>query len=216
MINKVRIEEKPMDESLDDLQAELLRLQRQFSLLEEDRRAFKEETEHALQKQKETIGNLQFEHEELSKDIRLSGSLTNQISDAKNTATLRLLLDDEDEAKRIAKEQHQKLKSVNKKIKLQLQAMDAHRKKLGGCKDSERKRKAMIKSKRVMENRLNEANIKYNIALGRNSSLRQDIDHVNAQRKRFQDLKQKLSSIFGTGREEKDSLIDNANAFFAG
>lgn len=212
-MRKEEKETKP-DELVEDLQAEHLRLQRQFRLLEDDRRVYREETEYSLRKQRETIRNLKIEHEELAKEDKLAGSVKNQTFDARNTETLRGLLDEEDSARKAFLEQSSRLNMVNTEIKRLQKKMETQRNAMGGCKESERRCKAIIKLISVMENRLNKGNIKFNTALAENHKMRQEIDHINVQRKRFEDLHKKLSKMFRSGKESKDYLLGSATSLF--
>ena len=202
------------DEAIEDIQAELLRLQRQFRLLEDDRRAYRQEAEYWLRKQKETIHNLNLEHDELAKEHKLAASIKNQNCDAENTEKLRDFLAEEKLAKCALEDMDSKLDQVNREIKDMSNETDQLRQSMGGCKESESRCKAMKKLNRVMENRLNEANIKFNTALAGNSEMRQEIDHINIQRNRFESLHKKLTKMFQTGKEEKDFLIESSTALF--
>ncbi|MEO0686427.1 MAG: hypothetical protein AAFY76_15650 [Cyanobacteria bacterium J06649_11] len=103
---------------------------------------------------------------------------------------------------------------VNRKIKAMKQAMDAFRKRMGGCNASGLRCKAMLKQNRVMENRLNKANVKFNAALAENGKLREEINHINVQRTRFIELQQKLQKLLITGKGEKDRLIEQSTLLF--
>lgn len=92
--------------------------------------------------------------------------------------------------------------------------MDAFRKRMGGCNASELRCKAMLKQNRVMENRLNEANVKFNAALSGNRALREEINHINVQRARFIELQQKLQKLLVKGKVEKDRLIVQSTLLF--
>ena len=198
----------------EDLQAELLRLQRQFRLLEDDRRAYREETEYALQKQRETIKVLNEEHGELAKDNKLAGGTKVQNFDAENTQTLKKLLEEERLTKLAFNEHKVKLENVNHHIEDLLQLSDVQRMQMGGCKESERTTKEMNKMIMVMENRLNEANKKFNAALAENNKMRQEIDDINIQRRKFEDLHRKLTTMFKDKNGERDFLIETATCLF--
>lgn len=57
---------------------ELLRLQQEYRIMEGDRKAYSEESQYIIHKQRVAIEALQTENEELMKDCRLAGSQTNQ------------------------------------------------------------------------------------------------------------------------------------------
>ena len=215
-ISTLRYEEKTVraDETVEELQAELLRLQRQFRLLEEDRRAYREETEYVLRKQRDSINNLNEEYTDLDKEYKLASSVKNKNFDRQNVDQLRKLLEDEEEVKVVMQAEIQSNAEVTRKIKEMKQTIHAFRKKMGGCNASGLRCKAMIKQNRVMENRLNKGSVKFNTALSENSKLREEINHINAQRSRFTELQQKLSKVMNNGKEEKDNLIEQSTLLF--
>ena len=78
-----------------ELQAEqeLLKLQRQYRIMEGDRAAYTEESQNVIRKQKYQIGQLETEKQELLKELRLAESRSNQIMDEDHTDTLVTLAD---------------------------------------------------------------------------------------------------------------------------
>jgi len=201
-------------DTTEDLKAEYIRLQRQFRLLQDDRNTFREETEYLLKKQRETINVLNEEHCELAKDNKLAGGTKVKNVDKENTQMLKNLLEDEKLTKVTFGEKRQKLENVNREIKGLLSTSDVQRQHMGGCKESERKTKEMNKMIMVMENRLNEGNKKFNISLAENNKMRQEIDHIHIQRRKFEDLHKKLTSMFRAKKKEKDYLIETATTLF--
>ena len=128
----MRKEESKIQDPTEDLQAELLRLQRQFRLLEDDRGTYREETEYSLQKQRETIKVLNEELSELMKDNKLAGGTKVQNFDAENTEKLKYLLEDERYAKLSFNDHQLKLESVDQDIKNLRTLSDVQRKRMGG------------------------------------------------------------------------------------
>ena len=57
---------------------ELLRLQQEYRIMEGDRKAYSEESQNIIRKQKAAITSLQAENEELMKDNHLAGSQQNE------------------------------------------------------------------------------------------------------------------------------------------
>ena len=213
-VNSIKLEDKTADETQEELQAELLRLQRQYRLLEEDRRTYREETEYVLKKQRDSFESLNNEHEDLKTDYKLASSGKNKSFDKGNIEQLRKLLDDEEDVKVAMEAQMSFDKEINRKIKKMKQKMDAFRKDMGGCQATSIRCKTIIKQNRVMENRLNEANIKFNTALAKNKELREEINHINVQRARFTELQQKLQKHLVKGKAEKNHLIEQSTLLF--
>jgi len=57
---------------------ELLRLQQEYRIMEGDRKAYSEESQNIIRKQRAAITTLQAENEELMKDNHLAGSQQNE------------------------------------------------------------------------------------------------------------------------------------------
>ncbi|XP_066922490.1 coiled-coil domain-containing protein 63-like [Clytia hemisphaerica] len=213
-VNSIKLEDKTADETQEELQAELIRLQRQYRLLEEDRRTYREETEYVLKKQRDSFTSLNNEHDDLKTDYKLASSRKNKSFDKENIEQLRKLLDDEEDVKVAMEAQMSFEKEINRKIKKTKQKMDAFRKDMGGCQATAIRCKTIIKQNRVMENRLNEANVKFNTALAKNKELREEINHINVQRARFTELQQKLHKHLVKGKGEKNHLIEQSTLLF--
>lgn len=57
---------------------ELVKLQQQYRIMDGDRKAYSEESQNLIRKQRNAIETLQAENEELSKENRLAGSIQNK------------------------------------------------------------------------------------------------------------------------------------------
>ena len=203
------------DDFTDDTRAELVRLQRQFRLLENERRAYRENSENILRKLKKTLTKLKKENEELTKEHKLAFSKKNQNNEFQITEELKDLLLAEDCAKHDFTELTKKLELVNKDIKNFQKIIDLFRKHLGGSKESETKSESIQKLNKIMENRLNGANFKLNNSLTVNNKMKQEIDDLNIQRVKYLDLKKRLQKKYDEGRARKKFLIENAKTHFS-
>eukprot|EP00112_Aurelia_sp_Birch-Aquarium-sp1_P021069 Seg5576.1 transcript_id=Seg5576.1/GoldUCD/mRNA.D3Y31 product="Coiled-coil domain-containing protein 63" protein_id=Seg5576.1/GoldUCD/D3Y31 len=76
---------------------ELVKLQQQYRIMDGDRKAYSEESQNLIRKQRNAIETLQAENEELSKENRLAGSVQNKTKDMTNTERLNSLMDTEDQ-----------------------------------------------------------------------------------------------------------------------
>ena len=196
-----------------ELQNELIKLQRQYRLLEDDRKAYKDETEYTLKKQTNAINALLTEKTELMKDYNLVTQKWNHNYDKMNLQKLRSLLDEEDAVKKECSLESKKLKHLNKEVKQQVQKIEKGREGTGYFKEQELC-KALIKHIRVLDNRLDQANIKFNSILAENSSFRQEIEFIAVQRARFSDLYKKLMKIYVQGVRARNKLVNISKSLY--
>ncbi|KAL9970046.1 hypothetical protein ACROYT_G022360 [Oculina patagonica] len=97
---------------------ELAKLQRQYRIIEGDRRAYSEETQNQIRKQMEAIQSLERENEELMKDNTLAGSMQNQNQDKDNTDKLSSLLTKEDELKEQLEDVNQDIRALDDQVRM--------------------------------------------------------------------------------------------------
>lgn len=209
-----KTQSKSTDDTTEEQIAELVRLKRQFRLLEDDQRAHKDETEHKLKKQRANIESLRKEHAELLKGTKLAGSSQNQIRDGKHVSKLHSLLEEEKHVKNEMVLTQEKSKAIDKQHNEMLKVVYAYKRDFRGCLEGVQRTKNIMKLNNVLENRLDNYTVKFNCMLATNAQLRGEINHINEQRLRFVELKQKLWEKFQTGKQEKDSLIEKSIQHF--
>lgn len=171
---------------------ELGKLQRQYRIIEGDRRAYSEETQNQIRKQMEAIKSLERENEELMKDNTLAGSLQNQNQDRTNTDKLSSLLTKEDNLKEQLDDVREDIKTLDDQIRVMEKKIKQQRKNMGGVHSSHLQNKRTQKYIRVLENRLDKAKIDFNSCLSENSNLRETFDHMLLEKKTFDTIRLKL------------------------
>lgn len=102
-----------------ELESELVRLQRQYRLLEDDRKAYRHETEHTLKRQRQVIASLMSEEDDLMKDMNLVTQKSNVLADKKTLEELRSLLKSEDAVKSAIEDENSKLQTFQDDFKKQ-------------------------------------------------------------------------------------------------
>lgn len=171
---------------------ELAKLQRQYRIIEGDRRAYSEETQNQIRRQLEAIKSLERENEELMKDNTLAGSMQNQNKDRTNTEKLNGLLTKEDELKVQLDDVNQDIRTLDEQIRVTEKKIKQQRKNMGGVHNSHQQNKRTQKYIRVLENRLDKANIDFNTFLSENGKLRETFDHMRLEKKTFDTIRLKL------------------------
>ncbi|KAK3087593.1 hypothetical protein FSP39_007948 [Pinctada imbricata] len=208
---------------------ELIKLQRQYRIMEGDRAAYTEESQNLIRKQKAEIAQLEEEKQELLKELRLAESRKNQNQDENNTDTLVVLAEakgkclkfglfdftvlrsvcaeDYDteisEEKKLHVELDAKIREWEKKIKVQ-------HKNMGGIHMSSQHTVQTQKTIRTLENRLDQSKKGFNGILTTNARYRNEIESLRVERNRFDNLYKKLDKELTSLRREKGELIESS------
>ncbi|XP_063410903.1 outer dynein arm-docking complex subunit 1-like [Mytilus trossulus] len=189
---------------------ELVKLQRQYRIMEGDRAAYTEESQNLIRKQKASIGQLESEKQELLKELRLAESRSNQDKDDVNTDTLVTLAEvkdenetDIDEEKKMHIELDAEIRKWEKKIK------DQH-KNMGGVHMSSQHTVQMQKTVRTLENRLDQSKQAFCKQLSENAKQRDEIESLRVERNRFDNLYKKLEKELQQLQKKKGELIESS------
>ena len=195
---------------------ELIKLQQDYRVMEGDRKAYSEESQNIIRKQREAIAALQKENEELMKENRLAGSQGNQAKDTKNVDKLSTLMISEDNIQEQTKMVTDTIANMDFEIHQMEKKIVQKRKDMGGTHMSRDRHIALQKQIRVLENRLDQGNKKFNQSLAENTELREDIDHMRTERMIFQGLHKKLEKKLIESKEEIATVIESSTAAYDG
>jgi chromosome segregation ATPase len=106
-----------------------------------------------------------------------------------------------------AEEYGRHIRIIQEKIKSQRQQM-------GGINASKDTASALNKQLRILENRLDKANQKFNEAIANNKKLREQIDNLRRERVIFDSIYQKLEKELHDKRKEMANIIEAANSAY--
>ncbi|CAK8690630.1 coiled-coil domain-containing protein 63-like isoform X2 [Clavelina lepadiformis] len=193
---------------MEGFEVELEKLQRKYRIMEGDRQAYALESQDVIRKQLAEIENLEREREDLKKNLNLAESKCNQEKDQINIADLQKLLDEKDgcineiEEERII---HLKLEEEIQKWEKRVQNQ---RKKMGGGESTKHFAQHTQKRMNVLESRLDRALSKFNIALTKNSALREQIETLRIEKGKFQHLYKKHDKELKDIKREIGQIIE--------
>lgn len=193
---------------------ERAKLQRQYRIIEGDRRAYSEETQNQIRKQTEAIQSLEKENAELVKDNTLAGSLQNQSQDRTNTDKLNGLLNKEDDLKLQLDELNDDIKGLDDQIRLMEKKTKQQRKNMGGVHSSHLQNKRTQKYIRVLENRLDKAKVDFNSCLSENGKLRETFNHMRVEKKTFDTIRLKLEKELVENKQKIMDGIETSTAAY--
>jgi coiled-coil domain-containing protein 63/114 len=195
----------------DELKKEYYELQVRTKNIQKDRKAYNEETQAQLKKHKNMIEKLQRENEQLRNDLIAQA---NQLTRTKSTSAQRNLLTATEEIKTIQErieEEEEQQKKMSEDIKtLQKYILEKKRKQKGANGTHERHAQFQ-KQIRILENRLDKANQKFNEAIAKNKMLRESIDSLRRERVIFDNIYRKLEKELHSKREKMAKIIETAN-----
>lgn len=189
---------------------ELVKLQRQNRIMENDRAAYTEESQNHIRKQKSEISMLEAEKQELLKELRLAESRSNQVRDEEHTDTLVTLLEAKDEHEKNIEEFKREQQELDAEIREWENKIKEQHKNMGGIHMSTQHTTQTQKTTRVLENRLDQAKKRFNDCLCTNAQLRDEIESLRNEHKRFESLYKKLEKELRACRREMGEVIEKS------
>jgi chromosome segregation ATPase len=207
---------------------ELRKLEQQYRLLENDRKAYTQESQAMIKTQKTEIKKLEDEHAELEKDMKLIESESNQAKNDKQCENLselgRKKRDIEHEIEEEKKKQQEldaQIREMEKKVRKQQQENKGEKGGKGGSSGggsgggsdrnaSAKKGSAKQSNARKLEDQLQLANNKFGKLLESNRALRKEIDDLRVERQRFDNLYKKLDKERQDLQQETNEIIDQS------
>eukprot|EP00929_Paragymnodinium_shiwhaense_P124453 TRINITY_DN99_c0_g2_i1.p1 TRINITY_DN99_c0_g2~~TRINITY_DN99_c0_g2_i1.p1 ORF type:complete len:568 (-),score=251.93 TRINITY_DN99_c0_g2_i1:30-1670(-) len=210
---------KKKDEDRKPIEQEIAELQRKFRVLENDKRAYSEDSQGIIRKQRATIEKLTRENRKMKGELQETrgGSTGTATENRMNLDKITHLTDQKeslllkmdataDENSRLSGQ----LDLTAEKIKTVREEMSKH----GGANAALENHKATQKQIRVLENRLDKALQKFNEAIAANKKLREQIDTLRRERLVFDDIYKKLENELKMKKMEMASIIEQANAAY--
>ncbi|KAI8914406.1 hypothetical protein EDD86DRAFT_199272 [Gorgonomyces haynaldii] len=205
------------DQEMNDGMAEieLQRLQRQYRIMEGDRKAYSEESRILLGKQRNTVDKLKKENEYLQDELRL---LEQRNEDRKKNGIqskkAETMAETADTLQRKMKAILVQIQSLDEQIAQINSHVDSQRSKLGGVNAARQNSDAIDKQVRVLENRLDKALVKFNKALAVNKRLRVIIDNLRRERLVFDNVYHKYERELMEQKKTMADIIEASNAAY--
>uniref|UniRef100_H3AFN8 ODAD1 central coiled coil region domain-containing protein n=1 Tax=Latimeria chalumnae TaxID=7897 RepID=H3AFN8_LATCH len=183
-------------------------LQRKYRILEGDKQAYEKETQEEIRKQRELIQQAEKERADLFAKLKGPGSKYNESEELKLSATLKLLIEKGDNVEAQIEEEKKKQIELEKEIRETIRKMDKERKAAGPSEDPSKKIRRLMG--RVVEGRLDESG-KFNMSLIMNSKLREEIETMRGDKRKFLQLFKKLKKEIQETRKKGEKVVNEAN-----
>jgi len=190
-------------------QVELAKKQRN---LQQDRKALSNETQSKLRKMQTTIARLKKDYENLVDELINRDQLMQ-----KNKSDMKKMISEDEEMKHCKtsiSEEEQKHEDLDSKIKTLQQMIYSEKQKMGGINATHEGYMHIQKQIRILENRLDKANQKFNDAMSHNNKLKAQIDSLRRERVIFENIYKRLEGELRKRREEMAKKIEEANTAY--
>jgi hypothetical protein len=183
-------------------------LKKRQRLLDNDRLKYQQAAQAQLTKQQESIANMRKENERMKQELAASTGGSYDFVEQDKLAALQAEVDQLER-----KVQYEKLRKNDLAKKYSLSRMDMmkSRKNMGGVNVTKENTQLIEKQVTVLENRLDQALVKFNEALAYNKNLREQIDNLREERKVFQSIYKKLESDLHEKKKAMADMIERAN-----
>ena len=198
--------------SMDASQAEFAQLQREYRHMELNRKSYADESYGVLRKQQATIQKLRRDNErlkgELAAETRTSTKGPNGLDEAKRNARL---MEEVEKYERHVFDETKKLEQLDGQIHTTRDAMNKLRREMGGVNAARENNQMVAKQVKILENRLDQALVKFNQSLAQNKKLREDIDDLRRERVVFDSIYRKLEKELGEKKRQMANVIEISN-----
>merc|ERR1712151_1054069 len=206
------------DEDRKPIEQEIAELQRKFRVLENDKRAYSEDSQGIIRKQRATIEKLTRENRKMKSELNETRGASTAGPEkkialetvGKLTEQLDRMQGKYDEEYENNKKLEEQLDLTTKNVFMIRERMAAH----GGVNASLENSKAVQKQIRVLENRLDKSLQTFNEAIAANKKLREEIDLLRRERLVFDDIYRKLENELQQKKKEMANIIEQANAAY--
>lgn len=180
--------------------------------MEQNRKAYTEESQNILRKQQETIAKLRKDEEALKAELAMETRHAASKGVSSGPTSKLAALQDQGDAytQRLAVETRN-LEELNKAISVMKSKILQQRRQMGGVNAAKENHKMVQKQIRILENRLDKALVKFNEALAHNKRLRESIDSLRRERVVFDNIYRKLEKELHEKKKQMANIIEMSN-----
>ncbi|KAK3273593.1 Outer dynein arm protein 1 [Cymbomonas tetramitiformis] len=196
-----------------EVETQLVELQRKYRVMEGNRKAYSDDSQSIIKRQRATIEKLKLDNSSLKAELSLEND-TVEVS-AQSTAEFQRELiklhDCADHYTRKIEMERRRLEEIEKQSRVAATKIREERARLGGVNATKENDQQIQKQVKVLENRLDKALVKFNEALSTNKDLREEIDHLRQERVGFDQIYKKLERQLHEKKREMANVIEISN-----
>jgi len=194
----------------DKSQSEFAQLQREYRHMELNRKSYADESYSVLRKQQATIAKLRKDNEALKQELGMETRHSTLKPNESTEKSARLQEESEKFARQMSDEQ-KRIEYLDEQISMIKQRTIQQRKTMGGV-NAARENQAMVQKQiKILENRLDQALVKFNQALAKNKALREAIDDLRRERVVFDNIYRKLERELHEKKKQMANVIEISN-----
>lgn len=154
------------------------------------------------------------EFEELQTTANLLNSKSHRKSDLRNIEKLRELVRGQDTVEEQIENEKLRIRAVEDELTRVEKETTKKRKEIGGINHAHIKQQQTTHSIKCLEDRLHKTTVEYNELTAENNRLREGIDHLRKERKKFNTQYKRYKSQLGAAKQEQRSLTEKSMIAF--
>ncbi|KAJ8609533.1 hypothetical protein CTAYLR_006021 [Chrysophaeum taylorii] len=189
--------------------AEIAQLQREFRHMELNRKTYADESYQVLRRQQATIAKLRKENEALKAELALE--MRRQTMTPAEMAEMSKGHEDLERLKAQEEEETKRIQQIDSQIAAMQHKATQLRKEMGGVNAARESQACVQKQVKILENRLDQALVKFNQALAKNKELREQIDDLRRERVVFDNIYRKLERELHDKKRQMANVIEVSN-----
>lgn len=201
-------------ESSASVEAELEELQRRYRMMESDRKAYADEVQNVVRKQKSQIEKLKRENAQLKQDMQLKSRASVGPDGASSSSRVSRLQDATDQVTRSIESEKKRADELENRTRTLREGILQERRDMGGNNAPQEQNQAISKQVKVLEHRLHRALVKFNEAIAANKELREEIDNLRRERVVFDGIYKKLQHELAEKKKKMAEIIEVANVAY--
>jgi|UniRef100_A0A7S4CXD5 DNA repair exonuclease SbcCD ATPase subunit len=189
-------------------------IQKKMRLLDKNQKAYHGDTATLIKKQNETLQALMKENEALHAELQNSQKLRSVKQNIQHQNSVGQLTENVELLERKVQTEEARVLELTDEIKkCKTSVMDARRS-MGGINITKDNSMMVEKQVKVLENRLDQALVKFNDALAHNKELREQIDNLRRERVVFDGIYKKLERELHEKKKQMADIIEQSNLYY--
>jgi DNA repair exonuclease SbcCD ATPase subunit len=194
-----------------DVAADFAQLQREYRNMEQNRKAYTEESQNIVRRQQQSIDKLRKENEQLKSELAMETRHASVKVSTAHASRLSTLTEQGNLYTSKIAVQERNLAEIEKQMALMREKVMSQRKRMGGVNAARENQMMVQKQIRILENRLDKALVKFNEALAHNKNLRETIDNLRRERVVFDNIYRKLEKELHEKKKKMANIIELSN-----
>eukprot|EP00814_Leptocylindrus_danicus_P000901 CAMPEP_0116005004 /NCGR_PEP_ID=MMETSP0321-20121206/920_1 /TAXON_ID=163516 /ORGANISM="Leptocylindrus danicus var. danicus, Strain B650" /LENGTH=554 /DNA_ID=CAMNT_0003473375 /DNA_START=1314 /DNA_END=2978 /DNA_ORIENTATION=+ len=190
-------------------------LQREYRNMELNRKAFAEESNLVLRRQQQSLEKLRVENEALKTDIATlqTKSVLRPVASFEQKKINRIHTQMDKFATQIEIERN-RIALMEEQIESLRDRIWGQRRSMGGVNAARENQRLVEKQVRILENRLDQALVKYNKSVAQNKIIRGEIDDLRGERLAFENVYKKLEKELQEKKKQMAHVIEISNVAY--